>query len=211
MVSPHRVLSPESNSLMRSAGRRVEYARHKVLFREGDDSTSVLLIESGQVKVTSVSSTGYVFQLAQRGPGELVGEFGAAGEAPRAATVTTITVVTGYSVTAPRFRELLQQPGVALELVQLVSARVREADRNRLELAADPAFRRIVRVLLDQSTRQGGTTIAILHQDLASAAGTSLESVNRAIRELRHQGGITTQTGRIVIADMDLLSRQMEI
>jgi len=211
VVSSEQTLSAATYALLKSAGRAVEYARNKVLFREGEASQHVLLIENGEVKVTSTSATGYTFLLARRGSGQLVGEFGAAGDVPRGATVTTIGVVTGYLLTAQRFRELLRHPGVALELVRLVADRAREADRHRLELAAYPAIQRVIRVLLDQSQRQGSATIAMLQQDLASAAGTSLESVGRAVRELRKRGVITTSPGQITIVEVDLLYQQLEM
>ncbi|WP_456247511.1 Crp/Fnr family transcriptional regulator [Longispora urticae] len=203
-------LSVESRQLLRDAGVRVRYPRNTALFHEGSPSTHVLLLETGDVKVTSSSPTGYVCLLAIRGPGEIVGEFGAADGKPRAASVTTITPVTAFSVSADRFRELLTLPGVALELLRLVSERVRESDRRRLEFGAYPAAERIIRVLLDLAGRHQSLTVTTYQHDLAGAAGTSRESVARTVRDLRRLGAITTHHGQISISHVDVLRKLID-
>ncbi|NUT22246.1 MAG: Crp/Fnr family transcriptional regulator [Hamadaea sp.] len=207
-------LSPETLHDLRQAGRLVTYPRNRVIFHEGDESTHVLLVEEGEVKVTVTSETGYVCLLAIRGAGELLGEFGVIDDSPRAATATTLTAVSAVFIPAARFQALMAQANVSGDLVRIVTSRVRESDRWRLQFGAYPATERIVRVLVERAQRQQpddgrgpNRTVSIYQQDLAGAAGTSRESVARTVRALKRLKAIRTHQGSITITDMDVLTR----
>jgi CRP-like cAMP-binding protein len=71
--------------------------------------------------------------LAQLGPGEIVGEMGVLDGAPRSATVIAIEDTEAVELGAPTVTEtILQHPDVSLELLRMLSRRLRSTD----ELAA---------------------------------------------------------------------------
>jgi CRP-like cAMP-binding protein len=185
------------------------------MFVEGDRSDFVALIDTGRVKITNTSANGHTCLLAFRGPGDLIGEFGALDGRPRSATVTPVGDVTAIVLSAVRFRRVLQMyPAVTFELLRTVVDRVREADRRRLEYGAYEATERIMRVLLDLALQHGLSVdgdsrarMLVGHQhDLAAATNTSRESVARTLRRLIQLGMVTTRRGAIVVTDVDVLA-----
>jgi len=214
-VDERRTFSAAHAAMLRRLGAARRYPRDAVLFVEGDVSDHVALINRGTVKATSVSGSGYTSLLALRGRNELIGELAALDSRPRSATVTALTDVEVSVIPAARFRALLAtDPGIALELLEIIVCRLREADRRRLEYGAYPAGQRIARVLLDLAQshgrpvdgRPGAVVVETRQQELAGAAGTSRESVVRALRDLHDHGAVTTRRGEIVITDVRLLT-----
>jgi CRP-like cAMP-binding protein len=208
-------LPPEDQEALRAAATVRRYDRGVALFHAGDDAGVVLVLVSGRVKVTSVSSDGKEVVLGVRGPGDLVGELSAVDGAPRSATAVALEPVEALGVPGARFTALLgQRPGVALALLRLVTARLREADVQRLELAAVDVLGRVARRLVELADRFGSATgegveieLALSQEELAAWAGSSREAVSKALLALRTLGWVETHRRRIVVRDMDALRR----
>jgi CRP/FNR family cyclic AMP-dependent transcriptional regulator len=202
-------MSPDHIALLRTAGRPGAWPRGAVLLRTGEEADRTLLIERGQIKITVESDRGYTSMLAIRGPGELVGELSALDGRARSATATAMTEVLAVVITADRFLHLVRGNGaLALAVLNSVVGRLRDSDRIRAEYGAQGASARIVYALLDLGAQHGSTptqsaearVIAVTQQELASAAGTSRESVVRALRELHREGLIETARGKVTIS-----------
>ena len=205
------ILLPEHLALVREAGRPSSWPREAVLLRQGDPADRAILIERGQVKITAESGSGYTSLLAVRGVGELIGELSALDGRSRSATVTAMTAVQGYVVSASVFRRLLMGNGaLAMAVLNAVVARLRDSDHRRAEYGAYGASARTSAVLLDLAEGYGvavsgsprGRSIAVTQQELAGAVGTSRESVVRALRELHHEGLVETSRGKVVVLDL---------
>lgn len=89
-----------------SAPKQVTLAAGQELFREGDPSDLIYLVESGGVEIVRRSADGEI-RLGSCGPGDHLGEMGPLFGLRRSATVRAVTesVLTGYSVKA--FRDLV--------------------------------------------------------------------------------------------------------
>jgi CRP/FNR family cyclic AMP-dependent transcriptional regulator len=70
-------------------GTAVEYQEPRVLMREGELSTHVILLRSAVTKVIGRAGNGRESLLAIRVTGDIVGELGAIDKKPRSATVAT--------------------------------------------------------------------------------------------------------------------------
>jgi putative ABC transport system ATP-binding protein len=79
----------------------------QVLFRQGDPSDLVYVVERGRVAIERETADGGVERLAVRGPGECFGEMGPLFGLPRSATVRGLgpVALTGYPVAD--FREVM--------------------------------------------------------------------------------------------------------
>ena len=107
------------------------------MFLEGDLGGTVIAIHAGRVKVFSTSDDGYGVLLAVRGPGELIGEFSAIDDGPRSASGTALERVDAQVVPADVFRRFLAEtPGAGFTMLRVVVERLRDSDRQRLELGA---------------------------------------------------------------------------
>jgi two-component system, NtrC family, nitrogen regulation sensor histidine kinase NtrY len=110
------------------------YRTGEIIFRQGDDGSTMILILSGSVEILK---DGIV--IAQRGPGEFIGEMALVEETPRSATVVAQTDCEISECTRDRFLEVIQDdPTFALALLKDLSHKLRESDSQRIsELEAN--------------------------------------------------------------------------
>ncbi|NBE95216.1 Crp/Fnr family transcriptional regulator [Nonomuraea sp. KC401] len=203
------LLTDEEVAALRAAGRRRRWDRGTTVITEGDTYDWVLVLLEGRVKVSSHTSSGNEVVLAVRGPGGLIGEQSAIDGSPRSATVTTLEPVTGLVVRD--FVSFLEAHGrVAVLLMKLVSERLRDSDRKRIEYGAFDTTGRVATRLLELADRYGeqttsGLRVALpLSQDeLAGWTGSSREAVSKALRTLRDRGLIETGRRRVTIHDVE--------
>lgn len=203
---------PELTDLT-TAGHRRHWARGAVLFREADRSDWVLVLLTGRVKVSSATVGGTEVVLAVRGPGALLGELTAIDGEPRSATVSALEPVTGLAVPFAGFEAFLSAHGrVAILLLRQLSAKLRDADRKRIEFGAYSTTGRVAARLVELADRFGeptgeGVRIAMpLSQDeLAGWTGSSREAVSKALGALRASGCIRTGRLEVVVRDFEAL------
>ena len=184
------------------------------MFYEGDPSDHVLLITAGQVKISAAQEAGGETVLAVRGPDDLVGELSAIDHEPRSATATAVTAVEAVVVTANAFRAVLSEhPDAALNLLRTVIARLRAADRQRVEFGSQATLARLARRLVELTEAHGhrqpdGAVVIDLpmtQEELAGWVGSSRESVARALRALRAAGVVATARRGVTVLDENQL------
>jgi CRP-like cAMP-binding protein len=84
-------------------GRRSFYRRGSVIYQQGEEASSVVLLEDGTVKVLQVTESGIALTLTLRGPGEVLGEIGVILDRPRSATLKAVSHCSGYLLGARAF------------------------------------------------------------------------------------------------------------
>ena len=201
-------LSDSDREALLTAGRRRRFPKGASLFYEGEDSSHVVVVLSGQVKVSTVSDSGREALLAVAGPGEVLGELSALDRRPRSATVTALEPVDAAVVATRAFENFLaDHPRAAVQLLLLISRRLREADRLRAEFSLGAESRvagRLLELVHDygKATDDGiEITLSLTQDDMAAWVGITREAVARALRSLRERGVITTGRRKIVVRD----------
>lgn len=208
------MLTPDEVTALRKAGRPRRWDRGATIMTEGDTSDWVLVLTEGRVKVSSHTSSGNEVVLAIRGPGGLLGEMSSIDGSPRSATVTALEPIAGIVI--GDFAGFLRNHGsVAVLLMRMVTGRLRDADRKRIEYGAFDTTGRVATRLVELAERygeptNGGLRVALpLSQDeLAGWTGASREAVSKALRTLRDRGLIETGRRRVVIHDLEGLKKR---
>ncbi|MFH7597426.1 Crp/Fnr family transcriptional regulator [Streptomyces racemochromogenes] len=208
-------LENEDSTALRKLGRELQFAPRSPLIQQDEPSTHVLLILTGWTKVTASAPTGYQALLALRGPGDIVGESAAVTGSPRSATVTALERVRAVAIDHRAFRAFLADcPSAAFTLLGLTAERTRASDRRQLAHASTSVRERLATLLLDLARTHGrrstgGVEIAVplTKQELAGAVGASREMVQRALKDLRDRGVVSTGRRTVVIARPDVLRR----
>jgi CRP-like cAMP-binding protein len=162
-----------------------------------------------------VSEGGKEVVLAIRGPGDLLGELAAIDGEPRSATATALEPVEALSLSAGDFRSFLEaHPRVALALLAVLTRRLRDADRKRVEFAAEDTMTRVAARIVELSERFGDKVargleidLPISQEELAGWTGCSRDSVVNALQAMRGLGWIETQRRQILVRDIDALRR----
>jgi CRP/FNR family transcriptional regulator, cyclic AMP receptor protein len=210
-------LSSEEKDALRVPAVVRTFPRGTALFHERQPADRVLVLLQGCVKLSCLSDGGKEVVLAIRGPGDLLGELGAIDGEPRSASATALEPVEALSVSAGDFRSFLErQPRVALMVLRMLSRRLRDADRKRVEFAADDSMTRVAARIVELSERFGDEVaqgleidLPISQEELAGWTGCSRDSVVKALQAMRGLGWIETERRRIVVRDVDALRRRV--
>jgi CRP-like cAMP-binding protein len=194
-----------------------EYPGDKVIFREGDPSTFVLLVLHGWVKVTAASDGGGVALLAVRQGGDIAGELAGLDSAPRLATVTTAGPVLAKVIGSNEFVAFLDREPEAWHAVsRAIAAKLRWATRRRVDFGSCPVAMRVARVVVELERAYGGAGpggdgrtigVALTQPELATLVGATEPSVHKVLRDLRLAGVLNTGYRSLVIRDMEALRR----
>ena len=207
-----RLVEADRAALLRLGTLR-RFPRNARLFHEGERSTFVVVVRSGRLKMVTLGEGGGETVLGVRGPGTLVGELAAVDMGPRTASAIALDAVTVRIIAADAFRRFVTaHPDAAVGLIRMLMGRLSEGDRRRSEFGALDATVRVARLIVDLAHDVGGATggdrrISLAQHELAGMAGTSRESVVRALATLRAEGLVSTARGAITVHDVDRLRR----
>jgi CRP/FNR family transcriptional regulator, cyclic AMP receptor protein len=198
--------------VLREYGRAASFEADERLLHEGEPGDRVAVILSGRVRVSHAGPDGRETVLDFRGPGELVGELSALDQAPRSSSVTAIEPVEALLVPASAFRALLEQPGFAFQVLEMLSTRFRDADRKRIEFGASDSVGRVAARIVELAERYGEPAgerieiaLPISQEGLAGWAAVSRAGMGSALHTLRELGWIETERRRITVCDVEAL------
>jgi CRP/FNR family cyclic AMP-dependent transcriptional regulator len=208
-------LSEEQLKDLLDRGVRRRYLRGTTLFHQDDPAGNVVVLLSGRAKVSSITAEGKEVVLSFRGPGEILGEVSAVDGEPRSATVSALEPIDALVIPGPAFKRFVEShDGVALAILRIVTRRLRDADRQRVEFAAYDTIGRIGRRLVELAAEygkesEGGIEIdlPLSQEELAGWTGSSREAATKALHVLRELGWIETRRRRITVLDLEALRR----
>jgi CRP-like cAMP-binding protein len=186
------------------------------LFIEGTRSDAVIVLVSGRVKVFTSAEDGTEVILAVRGPKGLLGELTAIDGQPHSASVRSLEPVEFLSVRSREFIAFLHaHPRTMWLLLRIVTDRLRDADRKRIEYGVYDTLNRVARRLVELVDRFGESTpsgirisLPLTQDELASWVGASREAVTKAFRTLRTDGCVRTQRRTVTVTDIEGLRRR---
>ena len=207
----------EDLDLIASYMVRTRYDRAEVVFRRGEPGRAIYVVEEGWIKIALGSPDGREVTLALLGPGEFFGELAVLDGQPRSADAVALEpCVLLVLLRDDLRRDLEARPRIAVELLAVLSRRLREADG----VIADAAFLdvpgRLARTLLrladaEQPDEQAeGTLIAprLTQVELAGLVGATRESVGKWLGAFEERGLIRRQGGRIAVLRPDELRQR---
>lgn len=199
---------------LEALGMPVQFLPGETIFREGQPSRSVLIIQEGNLKVTQKAANGTEVILAIRGPGEVMGEEGVLMGEPRSATVTTINNVTGLDIGAEDLLQFVMKHDLWPVMYRAAVRRRRQMDQTVL-LARLDVKARLARWLYDLTAEVGeqvgddswAIAATLSQQDLAARIGASRDAVAIELRKLREEGLVSTGRRRIVVHNLEALRK----
>lgn len=209
-------LDPARSEALLALGRPRHYPAGTTLFNEGETSDRVAVLREGLVKISFFTDEGSEVLLSIRGPGSMLGDMSALDGEPRSATVTALTPVDALVIATPEFRSfLISDSEISLAMLTVLSARLRDADKKRIEFGSLDTTGRVAMRLLELADRFGEVTedgvniaISLSQQDLAGWTGSSREAVSKALQGLRTRKIVRTDRKQITILDRAALERR---
>jgi len=178
-----------------------------IVFYQGDPAATCYLIQKGRVRIFVLDEDGHDLSVRVMGPGELIGEMALFDDQPRSASAVVMTRTRLLILHQDMLRHTLREhPDFAVNLLQTLSKRLRQSNEQAGQLASLTVEERVLRQIKKFAEWTGkrtptGTriTMPLNQSELASLVGTSRESVNRALRNLRKHDKLRIQDGWIEI------------
>lgn len=201
---------PQQRDVLRAATRR-KLRNGDTLFHQGDPGDSVHLLDRGHVAIKVLDPQGITITLHVLGAGSAFGEQTLIDpNARRTASAVAIGAVETLMIRRDAFAELQDRhPAVTFVLVEMLAAQVRRLSEQLLDAHSMGAEQRVVKrlTLLAAQFQVGeSATLPITQEELASLAGTTRPTANRALQPLVDAGMITLGRGRIIVAEVASLT-----
>ena len=198
------------------AGKRL-YRKNEFIFRENEPADTIYLIKYGRVRLFKISGGGKEITLDILKEDDFFGENTFFDNAEHILNAQALEDTFICSCSRDHLALLLQNPGSALKIIQLLGKKL----NNYTEQVASIAFRdvkgRISAALLRLAAEYGKSTaegtvidIDLTHQDLASLVNASRVMVTNVLISLRQQGAIITRDHRVTLLDSEKLAEDAE-
>ena len=192
---------PEENlSLLLKIAQEKRYPAKTLVFSEGDEATGFYVVISGRVKIFKVSASGKEQILHIFGPGEPFGEVAVFAGMNFPAYAQTLEE--SHLLYFPRkdfVRLIEQEPSLALNMLAVLSRRLRQFAAMIEALALKEVSERLAAYLLLLAERQGRELVEleINKGQLASLLGTTPETISRVFTRLAREGYVEMEGRRI--------------
>jgi CRP-like cAMP-binding protein len=187
------------------------FKKNVTVLIEEDTGSTMFIIKKGSAKITRISEDGREVILSILSEGDFFGEMSIIDGAPRSANVVTLEDSQLMVIHRKDFFQMLQDyPQITINLLKEFAHRLRRGDSQIKSLSLQDAVSKVASTLIriaddSGSIYKGKVTISHLppQQDLANMAGTSRETISRAIGSLTKLGYLKKEGSRLMILDYD--------
>lgn len=194
---------------------RRQYNRHSLVFMEGEPREAVFFIESGVIKTYKVDEDGNEQVISFLKAGDMFPHVGFFDNSPYPATAEVVRNAKLLVIRIEDFDQLLMAyPPMAIKVMKIMGQKMLHLQERLQELISSDVHRRVVHSLIRLADEYGekrheGIFIALpmTNRDFANMVGTSRESVNRTLNQLKKEKLLDIQRKGIFIYDLDTLQK----
>lgn len=214
-----RLTDEQLTILAKSVGMQ-RFERGELIFHQGSIGSVLYIIVSGQVRIFRTSSNGQELAVTIFSDGDFFGEMALLDGQPRAASATAMEATTTLTLHRAAFLHTINTcPPIAASILEVMAARLRNANTHAEQLASLPAGQRVAHQLVDLANRRAlrddtcqrdQIELELTQDDLASLSGTTRETVNRVLSGLRDQGLLRIERARISILNIAQLRQVVD-
>jgi CRP/FNR family cyclic AMP-dependent transcriptional regulator len=198
-------LSDEQAEVLKGRSRIRSFAPNTIVVNEGDDGSSLFVVQSGSLKVFLTDNVGREVTLSLLDPGDYFGELALLDDAPRSASVIALTRSEVLQIPRVAFLALIEAHPACMQIVvRNLVGRIRTLTLTESvrSLALVDVFGRISRIFDSLAVEEDGVGIIdrrLTQQDLANMVGASREMVNRILRDMVSGGYVEIEPQRIIL------------
>ncbi len=206
-------LSHNNQQILLKSGTKMKAHEGTVLFVEGDQPEFVYLVLSGQVSLSKVTIDGKEFSVHLKQKDELVGEVGLFNEMAISVTAKVVGEAELVRFERTQIEHLFCQNGeIAMAFMKWFTRHTQSTQAKFRDLLLCGKTGAIYSTLIRFSNSYGvehkkgiKINVSLTNQDLANFIGTSRESVNRMLNDLKKDDVIQIEDGFIIIKNMQFL------
>jgi CRP/FNR family transcriptional regulator len=199
-------LNDEELNLIQQLIFEKELQRGDLIALEGEPARALYFVFSGAVKIFKTSADGKEQILNIARPGESFNDVPVFDGAPNPFSAQAMGQVIVYGIEKRDLAIILRDhPQVALNIINVLAARVRQLTSLVEDLSFRPVIRRVAKILLEYSRGDSGSAQQLTQQEMAALAGTAREVVARSLKGLESKGVLRMERHRLIITDREAL------
>lgn len=187
-----RALKESTRNAILNKGIVMRFKKGDFVFRKKEKGTNFYLIKSGAVRIEGSKKTYSILH-----EGDCFGEMSLLDGLPRSADAIALTDVEVIKLPRAVFlKELKRNSKFQLELLKVLSTRIRLLDTEIDSLLGEKLLRRVAKhifYLAGKSRHRLPSVVSVT--ELARLVGARRESVSRCLKILRNAGAIDTHEG----------------
>jgi CRP-like cAMP-binding protein len=206
--------SLEIKELLQFADRKIKSEKGTYLFQEGMKAEEFYIVISGKIQISKITTDGRELSLRICGENDICGELTLFTDNPK--YLLSAKVIEEGEVVAIRRdvleTEIFQNSKLALEFMKWMSDHFRNTQTKFRDLVLNGKRGALFSTLIRMSNSYGvqqknGILIdlPLTNQELANFCGTSRESTNRILSELKRDNIISIKKGKISILNLQYL------
>jgi CRP/FNR family transcriptional regulator len=205
-----RDLNPQELARVEEIAIEREFKKKTTIFVEGSEKEAVFFIRDGLVKAYKTDEDGNEQIVSLLQPGEMFPHTGFFNQASYPATAEALVDTHLLAIPVRAFEQLVTaMPSIAIKLIDVMGAKIRELQQLLQQFTGHDVNGRIMAYLLQLADKHGVALESHIHiglpvtnQELANAIGTTRETVNRLLSQLKKQHILETHRSEIVILDL---------
>ncbi len=196
-------------TLFNNNGEVFNYVTNDIIFKEGNNSNYIYLINKGVVKCYKLDEQGKELTTALYREGDLFGYTSFTQNGPYQETAAVIKDVEIVGITKNALKSILDKNHkVALELIQCLTDDLSGIKEQLLQMAYSTVNKKTAATIIrfaEKMNRKPEDPLKISRSDLASVAGIATETLIRTMSDFKRQGIIKMEGRNIKIVDIQKL------
>lgn len=184
-------------------------AKGSFLFRVGESADSVLIVRKGRIKLCKYDAEGNEYILDIIHDGDAIWENLFLENAVFPYSAVCMTKVELCEIKKSEFIQMIaERPSIALNLISLLSMRLKDANEKALLLSIQDPKVRLAGFLLDRDIRCVGPEIKLKLEDIAASIGLRPETVSRNLSKFEKDHLISRLgQGKLMVTDRSGLKK----
>jgi len=191
----------------------------QVIMSPEDPPDRIHILKAGKVRVYRITPDGKQLTLDIFDKGTILGDMRLLGQdrVPEA-YAETIDAAVICTITPDELRRLIQRyPIIGVNIINFLSRRLQEAERELEAMAYQRVGQRLARKLVDLAQRFGVETVRgtliqarLTQQELAEMIGTTRETLAHTLSDFRRRDLLDTEHHSVLIRDAERLAKLAE-
>ena len=200
-----------------SKHQHTHFKKGEIVYVPNEMADRIYFINEGRIKISSTNEEGKEITKALLGRGEVFGELVLVGEERRHDHATALENTSVCVVTLAELHSLMRERSeLNLFFMRMFASRKLDMERRLESLVFRDSRSRIIEFIVTLTHSKGQRVgyewvirQAITHQEIANLTATSRQTVTTTLNELRAKKLLTFNRSRLLIRDLDGLTKEM--
>ncbi len=200
-------LSRDEIMKLATCARPKAFARDESLFMQGQPARCLVLVRTGAVKITQISSSGNEVILWMYGRGNLLGVLSDSSGESHPSSARAMEATTALVWDCATLQTIAEQcPRIRQNLSMVLMSRLHELEERFREVATEKVPRRLALALMRLSKHVGkkvheGVEVSLSREELAQMTGTTLFTISRILSQGARQDFVESRRESVLLRD----------